>query len=598
MEWPNFRSFFKIGLLCLSMLGWHKLYAIDCNDEDLRTSYQELKEVVDANRPTYALNLSDSLLQVLNKEGLNRCSLFYWIQYEKGEAFELLGSKEKALDTYYPLVKKAEASRNWELAAQTYISIARTHEELGRGEDCRRNLKDAKEIIDQHNLNAVFARYAVRYSSFSRFFGNRDTAMVYAALAIEYGKRYKVQRSELDGHLLLGLISQDFDESIFHLEETIKIFEDRKDYNGAAWQKLNIAERYFSNNRLESSMLHADTALMYAQKNVESTYTEQSVFSYIYDLKRRYFLTQDRLDSAYYYSEQSRKIDREIDIQNNQEAISQKEIAFAIEREQEKLQYERQQAIYLRWGIFSMGGLLAVLILVLINNEYKRRLIAEQKNLISSQYVDLEAALRAQSLLLSEINHRVKNNLQLVVSLLTIRGQKASEPTVQFHLDDLSKKVQSIALIHEQLYRSGEFETINLKNYFSELTTHFSTIQDRDYPISFQVEAGQLELNLETVLPLGIICTELISNSIKYAPVKGKELIIQVRIEKQEDQYSFIYQDNGPGYPKGKLLNSSKGMGSMLIYSMVRQLKGDSKSGNDNGATFTLFFKEKQVSQV
>lgn len=218
--------------------------------------------------------------------------------------------------------------------------------------------------------------------------------------------------------------------------------------------------------------------------------------------------------------------------------------------------------------------------------------------MIASKNEALNKSLHRQSILLSEVHHRVKNNLQLVISLLSVRAYKIGDKAIQTHFEGISNKIHSISLIHEQLYQSGEFELINLKTYFTQLTSHFQALNNTNQQIEFRVEIEAIFLNLDTILPLGIICAELISNSLKYGHQPDKQVTIQLVIKKLEDKYHFYYQDNGLGYPNGKLENKSNSMGSMVINSMVQQLKGDSEIYNAKGAVFTLGFQEKKVSII
>ena len=205
---------------------------------------------------------------------------------------------------------------------------------------------------------------------------------------------------------------------------------------------------------------------------------------------------------------------------------------------------------------------------------------------------------RRQSLLISEVHHRVKNNLQLVMSLLTLKGRKIPEAHVQVHFDDLASKVNSIALIHEHLYRAEAFDQVNLRDYLRELSNHFQALQHDPQPFAIHLEAEALLLNLETVLPLGIIVAELISNSLKYARLPDEPLTLSISVQQQQYQYFFRYQDNGPGYPGGTLTPKPDSMGGMLISSMVRQLLAESRTHNAEGAVFTLSFREKPISVV
>ncbi len=588
----------KYGQLLLLLLCWSTLSGNNCDLPEIDVSYERLYKSIDAAQAVYALELADSLIRVVEKKGKEDCPVYLWIQYEKGEALEFLNQPEEALSLYYNVVRKAEAIEEWKLVAEAYISIARAHEPIGRPEDCLRNLMNALDIIEAHDLEATFSRFAVRYASYHRIYGNKDSARIYATKAIGYGRKHKVQRSELDGHLLMGMLTEDLDQSVLHFQEAVDIDLDRKSYYGATFQQLNIARRYYDAGLIEKASSAIDIAYSYADKMSETYPNYHRVYQYLHKFKYNLFEHQGMKDSAHYYFVKSTDSERLASSRVNQEEINQKEIAFAIEQEQAKLQFEQQRSFYLRWGLVLVVILLGGMILAFINNVRKKRFIARQKNLISKKNEELNVALHKQSTLLSEVHHRVKNNLQLVMSLLTLKGSKLPEEGIQIHFDDLASKVHSIALIHEQLYQAGEFDEVNLNSYLRDLTTHFKGLQSDDQSFQVNLETEELHLNLETVMPLGIICSELISNSLKYGRIPDQQLILDISVHKEGENYLFTYKDNGPGYPDQKLKHTPQSMGGLLIKSMVRQLRATCETSNDHGALFEMKFREKEISQV
>ncbi|KAA3631928.1 MAG: sensor histidine kinase [Bacteroidetes bacterium] len=591
--------FNKTHLILLLLFSWSILPGKNCDLPEMEASFQKLTEYIDAFEPVPAIALADSLISELKRNEQQDCPLYLWIQYEKGEALELLRNEsEVALKIYYEIIGKGEKLKNWEIVAETYLSIARIHEIIGRPKDCLRNLLEARTVIEKHNLYGVFSRFAVRYASYHRIYDNRDSARVYAVKAIQFGKDYNVQRSEVDGYLLMGILTADLEKSVDFFQEAVNLYLEREAYYGAASQKTNIASRYIRSGYPEKAFSHLEEAKNFAEKIPENYNGYYNIFQRIYDLWRQAFEAQGREDSAYVYLQKSVASGEQADIRVNQQKVSEQEIAFAIEKEQAKLRFEQQRSFYLRWGMLLMIILLVGMILAHFNNVKKKQYIAKQKDLISKQNEELNISLRKQSMLLSEVHHRVKNNLQLVMSLLTLKGRKMQDSNIQVHFDDLANKVHSIALIHEQLYRAGEFDEVDLYNYLSDLTSHFQSLQSEDSPFLLELETNNVQLNLETVLPLGIICSELISNSLKYARQPNRPLGLKLSIQKINDEFEFHYQDNGPGYPDKTLKHKPNSMGGLLINSMVRQLRGTSETKNQDGAVFYMKFREKEVSKV
>lgn len=592
----------------LLLLGFlQSLVATDCEAPRLQKQYSAVRQYIITQEALKALNLADTLLLTMEAEKLNACQLYLWVLFQKAESLELLGDgSEEALQIYYDLIRRGKEMANWNLVAHTKISVARVHETIGRPVDCLRYLKKARQIIDEHGLEAVFARYAVRYSSYHRIYDNRDTAKVYARLAVEYGAkaaakynaRYDDKRSELDGHLLLGILAEDVEESVFHMQKATDLCLSRNNFDGASIFKSNIARSYLEVERYDEASKHLDTAAQYLQLLPKSNISEYQIAAIITEYRSRIFEQQGQLDSALHYLKESNRARRMYDIEINHREINKQETLFAIETEREKLVFEKSKSQLLTRSLVVGSLLMLALFILYVNNVWKQRRIANQKDLIDEQNRQLKESVKHQSVLLTEIHHRVKNNLQLVMSLLTLHGSKTAEPNVKIQFEDMSNKVRSIALMHEQLYRSGEFQIINLEDYFSELITYFEALQNVSGGLEIRFNARGFSFNLETVLPLGIICTELISNSIKYARLPDQSLQINLVVAPHNRQYQLSYTDNGPGYPDGQLVASPTSLGTMLINSMVRQLNATCETASDNGAKFTMIFDEKKLSVV
>ena len=210
--------------------------------------------------------------------------------------------------------------------------------------------------------------------------------------------------------------------------------------------------------------------------------------------------------------------------------------------------------------------------------------------------------MRRQSLLLSEVHHRVKNNLQLIIGLLDLHGKYSGEKGNGSLLVEVSNKVRSISLIHEQLYGEGDFDKIDIEDYLTSLVQNFRELPSETDEPDFLFDIEKLELSIDTVLPIGIICAELMSNSVKYAAKPNAKLKISIKLETNDDMQIFTYQDNGPGYTilEGDKANghNEKSIGLYIISSMVRQLKADQFIYNDLGAVFRMTFLEKRTSRL
>lgn len=569
----------------------------DCSQNDWKIAYQQICKEIDASESNKTLLLADSLLQIFESQKLTSCDLYLWTLYKKGEALETLRQEDKALSLYYDLIKKATVYNNWELVAQTYISIARVHEIIERPNDCLRNLKIAREIINKHDLKVANSYFALRYSSYHRIFDNLDSAIVYAKIAIQEGKKYNVKRSIVDGHLLMGILSRDESEAIYHHKQAAILFLERKAFLPASLQRMNIAKRYMQSNQIKKAIAELDTAQTYIEL-IPKQYSDYYIaYGYLYEKKQKLFEIEGNIDSAYFYLQKRLEAEEKAIFQTNQKEINQKEIAFAVEREQEKLLQEQKNTKYLIVGILIMALIMLVLFAAFYTNYRQKKIILKQNTTIFEKNKKLDTSLSHQTSLLSEVHHRVKNNLQLIISLTTLKSERVEDFSLKNQLQEITNKIYSIALIHEQLYQEENFERINTKEYFIKLLDYFQAFQSENQLFSVDINVKNLFLNLDTILPIGIIFTELIGNSLKHAQLPNKQLHLDLSITQQEENYIFSYKDNGKGYSKEDIKLKNNGLGMLLIESMVRQLQAKSEV-NDKGTGFSMSFTEKTISKV
>ena len=204
----------------------------------------------------------------------------------------------------------------------------------------------------------------------------------------------------------------------------------------------------------------------------------------------------------------------------------------------------------------------------------------------------LEQSLKEKETLLKEIHHRVKNNLQVVSSLLDLQISFDENPKVQEPLRESMSRVRSMALIHEQLYQNNTFVSINLGNYAEDLANALFRSYGTGQNIKLVVETDPIEVNMETAIPCGLILNELISNAFKHAFVQKTSGQLVVRVGNEDkDTYQLIVQDDGGGLPDGIVSGQASTLGLQLVERLVRQLKGHLTVENRNGAFFSLTFK-------
>lgn len=588
--------FFQIIILCF--LASYAGAFNSCDDPDLIQEYEELKSKRDASYGRETYEIADSLIQLMLESGLENCKLLFKIRLIKGEAIELGFEFERVLEYYYELISDAGKQGYDDITAETLICLARVHERIDRPLSCKRNLLNAKALIQENGMNHLYSQFAVRFASYHRIFESKDSAAYYANQAIVFGKKYDDKRSVVDGHLLLGIVTENFDSKIYHFRRARDLFLNQRAYIGAASQSLNISKILFEVNQPRKALSELDSSLYYIKKHPFQNKDYFYIFYKIYNQKQNYFVKQNQLDSALYYSELGKNYQIKSIQYRDQEKVNEIETLNAIQIERNKADAKDRELYLLKW-ILIFGAFISLFLILLsaINIRNKKKL-DKQNKYINSLNIKLKESLRDKTILLSEIHHRVNNILQMIISLLFLEAQKSSDQLVKEKFTDISDKIYSIALIHEQLYKKGNFDKINVESYFKDLVSHFQNISNLSGDKLVKLNLKNVYLNLETVIPIGIIIAELLSNSFKSGVINDQALGIDVNMHESTNIYTLIFKDKGPGFPDGSLKQSTDSMGALLIYSMAKQLNAKCKSYNDNGAVFEMIFTEKMQSGI
>lgn len=204
----------------------------------------------------------------------------------------------------------------------------------------------------------------------------------------------------------------------------------------------------------------------------------------------------------------------------------------------------------------------------------------------------IKTSLREKEVLLKEIHHRVKNNLQVVSSLLSLQSRIIDNPAALEVLRESQNRIRSMALIHERLYRSEDLGRVDYAVYIRDLAT-FLVRSYRAHlgPIDLKIEAEGVFLGIDTAIPCGLITNELISNALKHAFPNGKGGEIRVKIGAQGDrQFTMIIGDNGVGFPPDVDFRNTESLGLQLVNTLVDQLEGTVELRRDGGTEFTIRF--------
>lgn len=209
----------------------------------------------------------------------------------------------------------------------------------------------------------------------------------------------------------------------------------------------------------------------------------------------------------------------------------------------------------------------------------------------------LRASLKEKEILLREIHHRVKNNLAAIMGLLDMQAQTLSIEPARNALAELSVRIKSMALVHEQLYQSKDFSRIDFQDYLKALISHLRSSYEEHGDINVSVTAEGITMELNNAVPCGLFITELVTNAYKYAFPKGVpcsgSMCCEITVSATWDgaAYTLIVSDNGVGLPADVDWRTTETLGLLLVRMLgEHQLQGRIELDRQVGTTFKLLF--------
>jgi two-component system sensor kinase len=203
---------------------------------------------------------------------------------------------------------------------------------------------------------------------------------------------------------------------------------------------------------------------------------------------------------------------------------------------------------------------------------------------------EIENSLEEKEILLREIHHRVKNNLQIISSLINLQTNRVNDEETIHLFRKTRNRIQSMALVHEKLYQSGDFTRINLAEYIQDLVVNvLSSYQDSKERITLEMDCEPVWININTAIPCALIINELVTNSVKHAFPGDKTGKIIIRLHQREDEIIITCTDTGVGLPDDINLLETSTLGLKLVHALTQQLKGKIRILTTEGTSFEIY---------
>ena len=205
----------------------------------------------------------------------------------------------------------------------------------------------------------------------------------------------------------------------------------------------------------------------------------------------------------------------------------------------------------------------------------------------------IKQSLKEKEVLLKEVHHRVKNNLQIIISILNLQYANIKDKKTLELLRDVRSRIKAMSFIHELLYQASDFSNINFSEYLTSITTNLVYSYSPNKTVDLKLDIDNVSLDLDRAIPCGLIVNELLTNALKYAFYEGKNDELSISLKESDGLITLIISDNGKGFPATIDYKKTESLGMQLVITLVEQLSGTISLDNSNGVKYTIKFQNK-----
>ncbi|MEL7159903.1 MAG: histidine kinase dimerization/phosphoacceptor domain -containing protein, partial [Bacteroidota bacterium] len=353
--------------------------------------------------------------------------------------------------------------------------------------------------------------------------------------------------------------------------------------------KKALAATLMNMGRCQTGVGKPGVAIDYYRRALELGGTYDDLKTVTYQGMYLAYIDLNQADSARHYARLNVDMNGKLQEKKSTNAIAAMETKFKTaekEREIERLEYEESlsQARITRLGrLLGLGALVLTVVGLLAYRLFRQRRRIQEQNVL------INKSLSEKETLMKEIHHRVKNNLQLVSSLLTLQSDYIQDNAALDAIAAGRSRVRSMALIHQKLYLGEEVSTtVNARDYLEKLVHEVTdSLQAPGQRIQRVTDIADVDFDIDLMIPLGLITNELITNAVKYAFTNREEGLLRVSLLEEGDNYRLAVSDNGGGF--GAESPSGTNFGTHLIATLAEQLEAETLVQSDADGTIHTF---------
>jgi two-component sensor histidine kinase len=466
------------------------------------------------------------------------------------------------------------------------------------------NKNDTDAVLNFYNDMGVFYNRKKNSDSAEFYFLKAKALLAQKKIKAGRENHYNFYKGLVDGNLGLSYFNQgNIEKALPLLKHDVYYSIKTKNYESAFNAYLILVKCYIHLKERALAKNHLDTLQDLLSSKLRSV---KFRLKFLTAQSEYYFFTEDYRKASETYkvfynlndSIEARENEQELINQGVAFNLEKRELEFA-EKQNTLRQLQREQNRQKRNRIYLMAGLLIlslVTILQLLNNRrFKRREVqlSIKNQQIQEQNAQIEQSLREKEALIKEIHHRVKNNLQIISSMLNLQIGKIDDEKTEAIFFEAKQRINAIALTHQMLYQKTTISNINLGEYVETLVRQIeATMSSTAISVNTLIPKTEERLTIDGAVPLGLIINELLTNAYKHGFPSGRKGTITVSLIENASSYTIKVNDNGIGLPEGFNEKESVSLGMELVLILVEQLDSKLTIENKNGSSFMFEIKK------
>ena len=568
------KLFYRLLVFCLLLSG----HIVLAQDISVAKEIKKIDSLIDNYQFVLAEKKADSLYKTkIDKNQFLEVRFRQALLLDKQEE-----SSVESLKVLLSIIDDAENTDLHSLSCRIYLLTALAYEKAQNFELTNLYLNKAYKTYKAYHLEELYSTYCIRRSSYYRFINKFDLMYSYARQAEKYAEKYQNKKDLEDSYLLMGVYMSKNKNYAKTLEYSFKILKlNKKNYHRSkiALDYNNISYVYVIMKDYPKALLYSDSAYVF-YNDADLMYKD-----YLSESRYKAFEGLGNTDSAYHYFKQYHDNIQVLTAKEEKLKIKKLENQYQSDKREDTIKDKDNQMILI-------GSLLAVIAIASILLFGKNRQINHRNKIINQQLGELTQLLKQKQFLLSELQHRVKNNLQHVISILEIQKESADFNNIEELIRGNQNRIHSMALLHKKLNVSDNVNDVDFTRYITELSEIVKESYDNHQKkINLNINCEIETITIGKALPIGFIIVELISNSMKHA-FKNRNIGI-INIETTEgkngQKNKFYYSDNGDGFDFNQ--TNEKGLGLEITKGLIDQIDGIVETKTDNGFELIIYFK-------